>query len=161
MYLLWLTTRNRATKPEELGPFAWSAVLVPRTVPPPPPFDSLIDTVMLVPPIMVVHFNETSILEYDPPANVQETPRRRTRGKNKLIGGKLARKFSSSPRVNFISFEYLIFLGLSNIVNNLNIGWIKFMNKRMRRENNAGKVHKRKFSIRYKTDNSDFLFFGF
>lgn len=35
------------------------------------------------------------------------------------------------------------------------------MNKRMRRENNAGKVHKRKFSIRYKTDNSDFLFFGF
>lgn len=115
MYLLWLTTRNRATKPEELGPFAWSAVLVPRTVPPPPPFDSLIDTVMLVPPIMVVHFNETSILEYDPPANVQETPRRRTRGKNKLIGGKLARKFSSLPRVNFISFEYLIFLRLSNI----------------------------------------------
>lgn len=117
VYYVFIMADYQEPSDKTRGARAFCLVRGPRSTyrPPSPPFDSLIDTVMLVPPITVVHFNETSILEYDPPANVQETPRRRTRGKNKLIGGKLARKFSSLPRVNFISFEYLIFLGLLNI----------------------------------------------
>lgn len=65
------------------------AVLVPRTVPPPPlpssaappPLDSLIDTAMLVQSIMVVQaaFNETSILECDRPSMRRDATSREPR----------------------------------------------------------------------------------
>lgn len=110
IYYGWLPgteRQNRRSSGLLLGPR--SSFHVPSPL---PPFDSLIDTVMLVPPIMVVQLPLTKRRFSNTIQRPGNPAKPNSRRKNKLIGGKLARKFSSPRRVNFIPFNYLIFLGI-------------------------------------------------
>lgn len=91
VYYVFIMAGYQEPSDKTRGARVFCLVRGPRSTYRPPPFDSLIDTVMLVPPIMVVQLPLTK-RRFSNTINIQETPRSRARGKNKLISGKLKKK---------------------------------------------------------------------